>query len=372
MIRPTYCTIDLGAAARNVRAIREALAPNVKLIAVVKADAYGHGLIPFSKVALKNGASALAVAIPEEGIALREAGVTAPIIILGNNLPDAAEAIVKYDLQPTICEQTLARALDAEAKKQGKWVPVHLKLDTGMGRIGIRDERELDRMAECLKSCKSLEVHGLFTHFANSDGADKGYAREQFDRFNALYARLRSHGFNPLLHAANSAAISDLPETHMDMVRAGIILYGYYPSPNVHRDIPLEPVMSVRTKVQYVKTVPAGETISYERTYTTWRPTVVATLPIGYGDGYRRALSNKGQVLIAGKRAPILGRVCMDQIMVDVTEIPNVSEGDEVVLLGKMGDERIDADEMADWANTISYEILLSFNSRMPRIYIEE
>ena len=372
MIRKTFCTIDLGAAARNVRAIRASLKQNAKMIAVVKADAYGHGLVPFSKAALKNGAACLAVAIPEEGIALREAGITAPIIILGNNLPDAAEAIVTYDLQPTVCEQSLAKALDAEAKKQGKWVPVHLKVDTGMGRIGIRDERSLDRMADCLKGCTSLGVHGLFPHFANSDGADKGYAHDQFARFEALHRRLVSHGFNPILHAANSAAIADLPETHLDMVRAGIMMYGYYPSHNVHRNIPLEPVMSVRTQIDFVKTVPAGETISYDRTYTTWRPTAVATLTVGYGDGYKRALSGKGAVLIRGRRAPILGRVCMDQTMVDVTEIPGVTSGDEAVLLGSMGSERIDADEMAEWANTISYEVILSFTARMPRVYIEE
>ena len=372
MIRKTFCTIDMGAAARNVRSIRASLQQNSKMIAVVKADAYGHGLIPFSKVALKNGATCLAVAIPEEGITLREAGITAPIIILGNNLPDAAEAIVRYDLQPAVCEQSLATALDAEAKKQGKWVLVHVKLDTGMGRIGIRNERELDRMADCLKRCTSLEVHGLFTHFANSDGADKGYAHEQFARFKEMHRRLVGHGFNPLMHAANSAAIADLPDTHLDFVRAGIMMYGYYPSPNIHKSITIEPVMSVQTVVDFVKTVPAGETISYDRTYTTWRPTVVATLPIGYGDGYKRALSGKGQVLIHGRRAPILGRVCMDQIMVDVTEIQNVNEGDEVVLLGRMGTEKIDAYEMADWANTISYEVLLSFNARVPRIYIDE
>ncbi|MGI6193020.1 MAG: alanine racemase [Christensenellales bacterium] len=372
MIRKTFCTIDLGAAARNVRAIRASLKSATKMIAVVKADAYGHGLVPFSRVALKNGASCLAVAIVEEGITLREAGITAPIVVLGNNLPDAAEAIVTYDLQPTVCEPSLAKALDAEAKKQGKWVQAHLKVDTGMGRIGIREERELDRMAECLKGCTSLELQGLFTHFANSDGADKGYAHEQFQRFETLHKRLKSHGFNPQLHAANSAAIADLPETHLDMVRAGIMMYGYYPSRNVHRNIPLEPVMSVRTQVDYVKTVPAGETISYDRTYTTWRPTKVATLTVGYGDGYKRALSGKGCVLIRGKRAPILGRVCMDQVMVDVTEIPGVVEGDEAVLLGSMGTERIDADEMAEWANTISYEVLLSFSARVPRVYIED
>jgi len=372
MIRKTFCTIDLGAAARNVRAIRASLNPATKMIAVVKADAYGHGLVPFSKVALKNGAACLAVAIPEEGIALREAGVTAPIIILGNNLPDAAEAIVTHDLQPTVCEPSLAKALDEEARRQGKWVQVHLKVDTGMGRIGIREERELDRMAECLKGCTNLEVQGLFTHFANSDGADKGYAHEQFERFVAFQKRLAGHGFAPQLHAANSAAIADLPETHLDMVRAGIMMYGYYPSPNVHKNIPLEPVMSVKTQVYFVKTVPAGETISYDRTYTTWRPTRVATLAVGYGDGYKRALSGKGAVLIRGRRAPILGRVCMDQVMVDVTEIPGVVEGDEAVLLGTMGSERIDADEIAEWANTISYEVLLSFSARVPRVYVEE
>lgn len=372
MIRHTYCIIDLSAVAHNVRAIRASIDPGVKLMAVVKADAYGHGAIRVADTALKNGASCLGVATEEEGIELRKAGITAPIVIIGTILPESSDVVVQYDLQPTVCTEQVILALDAAAKRQGKWVPVHLKLDTGMGRIGVRTEREIDAIADCLRRCASLELHGVFTHFANSDGADKGYAHEQQARFKSLCARIRRWGFNPVLHAANSAAIADLPETHFDMVRAGIMLYGYYPSQNVRKEIKLRPVMSAYTKVVYVKTVPAGETISYDRTYTTWRPTRVATLPVGYGDGYKRLLSGKGSVLVHGCRAPILGRVCMDQIMVDVTDIPEVQIGDDVVLLGSMGNQTIDADEMAEWANTISYEVLLSFTSRMKRVYIED
>ena len=319
MIRPTYCLIDLQAAAQNVRAIRASLQPNVKMMAVVKADAYGHGAVQIAEVALRSGASCLGVATAEEGIQLREAGITAPILIIGMILPNAAEPVVRYDLQPTVCTVEVLRSLDAEAKKQGKWVPVHLKADTGMGRIGVRTEEDVDEIAQCLKTCSSIELHGFFTHFANSDGADKGYAHEQLELFKKLHQRVKKHGFRPILHAANSAAIADLPDTHFDMVRAGIMLYGYYPSQNVKKDIALKPVMSVYSKVDFIKTVPAGETISYDRTYTTWRPTRVATVPIGYGDGYKRLLSGRGCVLIRVQRAPILGRVCMDQIMLDVT-----------------------------------------------------
>ncbi len=370
--RPTVITIDLGAAAANMRAICGAVGPQTKVAAVVKANAYGHGAVEIARTALKNGASSLAVAIPEEGVELREAGITAPVHILGTILPEEAELVVRHDLQPTVCSMEVARALNAAAAAQDKWLPVHLKLDTGMGRIGVREDRELDHFLDDFKRLRSVGLYGVFTHFANSDGADKGFALEQYRRFTAMVARIRRAGFDPMLHAANSAAIADLPETHLDMVRAGIMLYGYYPSSNVRRDIPITPVMSLTSKVVYLKTLPAGVTVSYDRTYTTWRPTRVATIPVGYGDGYKRLLSNRGAVLLHGRRAPILGRICMDQCMVDVTEIPDVAAGDEVVLLGRQGKDHIDAEEIAAWAETISYEIPLSFTKRIPRVYVED
>jgi len=341
-------------------------------MAVVKADAYGHGSVPFAKIALKSGANCLGIAIPEEGKRLREEGVSAPIVVIGAILPEDVPMVVDYDLQPAVFSAKILRALDQYAQQAGKIVSVHLKIDSGMGRIGVRGERELDQLLEVFKECPAVELYGMFTHFANSDGADKGYAHEQFARFLAMVERVHRRGLHPMLHAANSGAIADLPETQLDMVRAGIMMYGYYPSQNVKKAIPIEPVMEVRSRITMVKTIPAGETVSYDRTYTTWRPTVVATIPIGYGDGYRRALSGKGAVLIHGQRAPILGRVCMDQCMVDVTDIPGVDEGDEVVLLGSQGEESIDADEIAEWAGTISYEVLLSFSSRVPRVYVNE
>ena len=371
-MRSTYGVIHLDRAARNLQALRASLKEGVGMMAIVKADAYGHGSVPFAKTALKNGATCLGVAIPEEGKHLREEGVTAPIVIIGAILPEDVPMVVDYDLQPAVFSAGILHALNEYAAPAGRTAAVHLAIDTGMGRIGVRGERELDQLLEEFSRCPAVKLHGMFTHFANSDGADKGFAHEQFARFMTMVDRVHRRGFHPILHAANSGAIADLPETQLDLVRAGIMMYGYYPSQNVHRTIPLEPVMEVRSRVTMVKTIPAGETVSYDRTYTTWRPTVVATVPIGYGDGYRRSLSGKGAMLIRGKRAPILGRVCMDQCMVDVTDIPGVEEDDEVVILGAQGKEKIDADEIAEWAGTISYEVLLSFSSRVPRVYVNE
>ena len=372
MIRPTFCTIDLAAAARNYRAIRASLKEGTKMMAVVKADAYGHGSVPISRVALANGADGLAVAIPEEGGVLREAGITAPIVVIGGIVPEDAPLVVQHGLTQTVYTKELVQALEAACASQEREAEVHLKIDSGMGRIGVRTNEELDEVLRALSSAKHLRLTGVFTHFANADGADKAYAHEQAERFQALLKRVRERGFDPQVHMANSGAILDLPEMECDMVRPGIIQYGYYPSQLVGRTVPVEPVMTWKSQVTYVKSVPAGETISYDRTYPTWRTTSIATLPVGYGDGYKRALSGRGCVLLHGQRAPILGRVCMDQIMVDVTEIPGVQIGDEAVLLGRQGEESIDADEMAAWADTISYEILLSVSGRVPRVYLHE
>jgi len=243
-------------------------------------------------------------------------------------------------------------------------------VDTGMNRVGVHKPKRLGDVLERIAQCRNLELEGMFTHFATSDEADKTFTRLQNERFLEAVRAAEEKGFSSLLlHAANSAAILDLPETHHDMVRAGIAMYGCYPSEEVRRAVPLYPVMSWKTVILHVKKIPAGETVSYGRTFTTRRDSFIATIPIGYGDGYKRLLSNCAHVLVRGKKAPVIGRVCMDQTLIDVTDIPDILPGDEVVLLGSQGDEAVTADEMGAWAKTISYEILLSVSQRVPRLY---
>lgn len=369
-IRRTHVIIDLDSLAHNVKSLKGILKPETRLMAVIKADAYGHGAPEAARTVLDNGADWLGVATPDEGKQLREAGVTAPILVLSGAMEQGMSTVVKYDLRLTVFNEGGLWRLDEEAKRQGKRVKVHLKVDTGMNRVGVHKPKRLDDVLKRISECTSLELEGLFTHFATSDEADKSFAILQNRRFTDTARVVEAKGYkNLLLHAANSAAILDLPETHHDMVRAGIAMYGYYPSEEVQKKVPLVPVMKWKTVILHVKKIPAGETVSYGRTYTTARDTFVATVPIGYGDGYKRLLSNRAHVLVRGRKAPVIGRVCMDQTMIDVTDIKDVLPGDEVVLLGRQGNLSVTADQMAEWAQTISYEILLSISQRVPRVY---
>ncbi|NOZ70824.1 MAG: alanine racemase [Chloroflexi bacterium] len=367
---PTTNTIfiDLGAIAHNVAALKARVGTDVELMAVVKANAYGHGAIPVSRTALAAGATRLAVARIAEGVALRQAGIRAPILVMGYHLPAEAEAAVAYDLTMTVNDVAFARALSQQAEDAGKRIKVHVKVDTGMGRFGLLPE-EVQPFLTTLERYPRLVLEGLWTHFATADERDKDYAWNQFALFKQVAEVVSSKYEIPLLHAANSAAILDLPDTYLNAVRPGIAIYGLYPSAEVSTDLSLRPALSLKSHVGRVRTLPAGASISYGRTFITSRPTAVALIPIGYGDGIHRLLSNRGQVLIHGQRAPIRGRVCMDNIIVDISDIEGVQTGDEVVLIGRQGDARISAEDVAAWAETINYEVTTSLLPR-PRLSV--
>ncbi len=359
-------TVDLEALRSNVRLLRGAIPASAAMMAVVKADGYGHGMIQTARAALSAGADALAVALVEEGARLRDAGVTAPILTLGATSPEEAEAGVQAGLTLTVCTPGMVESVQAAAEKTGKPGLVNLKIDSGMCRIGARTQAEVRAVTDALARCPAVRLTGVFTHFADADGADMAFTREQLARFQALTAELPPEVKR---HCANSAAIHRLPEAAMDMVRAGVSMYGY---PPVETALPLRPVMSWTTEVTYVKRIDAGDTVSYGRRFTAERPTLLATIACGYGDGYHRAASGQAEVLIRGRRATVVGRICMDQMMADVTEIPGVSAGDQVTLMGCDGEETITAEDIARWAGTISYEVLLAATGRVERVWLHE
>ena len=360
--------MDLGAIADNAETLRKSIGDTPHMMAVVKANAYGHGLIPVAKTALNHGADWLGVAIPEEGQALREAGVSAPILVLGAVNEKGAEASVRYGLTQTVFDENRVSLLEKAAESQGREALIHLKIDTGMGRIGVRTEEELLSVLRAVESSPRVRLTGAFTHFADADGEGDSYSLAQIERFERM-GRLLPKGI--LRHAAASAAGLKYPQARYQMVRQGISLYGCPPVENSPR---LYPALSWHTEIAYVKPLPRGECVSYGCTFRADRDMLVATLPVGYGDGYHRALSGKAQVLIGGRRCPVLGRVCMDQIMADVTDVEKdqIFLGAPVVLLGRQGSEEITAEEVAKWAGTISYEILLAATARVPAVYINE
>ena len=366
----TYATIDLGAIAHNVRALKAHIGPTVALIAVVKANGYGHGALEGARAALAAGASACAVARVEEGVELRRAGLACPILVMGYAPPEAAPALVRFDLTATVTTWETAQALSARAEAAGRKAPVHVKVDTGMGRFGLLPAEVLPFVSR-IAALPGLEPEGMYTHFATADQADTTYTRRQFARFRAVLEAVQAAGLHlRLRHAANSAATLALPETHLDAVRTGIAIYGLRPSAEVEPCVALRPALSLKSRVTRLRMLPAGTSISYGRTYITKRRTLVASVPVGYGDGYHRRLSNRGAVLINGRRAPIIGRVCMDQLVVDVTGVPGVAQDAEVVLIGPQGKERITAEEVARWAETINYEVVTSLLPRVKRIYV--
>lgn len=375
MYRKTYARIHLGNLERNVRNAAARLPENCGVVAVVKADAYGHGAVQCSLAAQRAGACMLAVALAEEAVPLREAGIDMPIMIIGRSNKEQLKLAVKLGLEACIFTPDEVRILQAEAKATGKQARVHLKIDTGMSRIGLRSMEELDNFVAILKACDQVSLSGVFTHFANSDAQDKTHAKAQHELFMRYVERLHGYGLNPAVHADNSAGTIDLPQFGHDMVRYGISLYGYYASPYINKEqVRLFPVMEVRAEISHIKTVPAGTCVGYGSTFITGRETKIATVQIGYGDGYNRLLSNKGRMIIKTEQgsfyAPIIGRVCMDQTMIDITDVEGeVVLGDEAVVLGAAGGKAVDADELANICGTISYEILLDFNSRVPRIY---
>ncbi|MDH7484871.1 MAG: alanine racemase [Anaerolineae bacterium] len=366
----TWAEIDLDAVAHNARQLKRRAGEQAELIAVVKANAYGHGAVAVARAALQAAASRLAVVRTLEGVQLRRAGIEAPILLMGYTLPAEAETIVRWRLTPTVNTWAQAQALSAAATAAGVSLPVHIKADTGMGRFGLLPEEVAD-FAQALVQLPGLHLEGFYTHFATADAADKTYTRRQFAIYCQLLTRLQDVGISiPLRHVANSAATLDLPEMSLDAVRCGIALYGLRPSAEVEPPVPLRPAMSLKSRVARLRTLPAGSSISYGRTYITTRPTEVALVPVGYGDGYHRLLSNRGAVLIGGQRAPIVGRVCMDQFVVDVSGTAGVQQDDEVVLFGRQGEAEITAEEVAGWAETINYEVTTSILPRVTRVYL--
>ncbi|WP_238883026.1 alanine racemase [Clostridium sp. YIM B02551] len=372
-IRPVWAEINLNSLENNMRQIKN-LVKDKKIYAVVKADGYGHGALDVAPIFLENGATGLAVAVITEALELRRSGVKAPILILGYTPLTFGDKMAQYDIEQTVYDLNYVKELSDIAIKEKRNIKIHIALDTGMGRIGILPNEEGLEIVRKISKLPNIILEGIFTHFSTADETDKSYTKYQLKLFYDFTNRLEQEGikFN-VKHVSNSAAIMDMEETYFDGVRPGIIMYGYYPSDEVLKDkLNLKPALTLKTSIAHLKTLPQGMYISYGRKFKTERESIIATLPVGYADGYTRALSNKGKVIINGKLAPIVGRVCMDQVMVDVTDVGEVSVGDEVVLLGEQGEAKFNADDLAEILDTINYEIICMIGRRVPRVYIRD
>jgi len=367
-------SVDLNAIRHNLLEVRSKLNSDTKLMVIIKADAYGHGAVPLAKAIGDSGKiDSYGVAIIEEAVELREAGITTPMLILGFTPKEQYDLVVAYDVAQTVFQYEMAQALSEEACSQGKIAKIHIKLDTGMSRIGFTDTAESVEVIKKIAKLPNIEIEGLFSHFARADEIDKTSTIKQLQRYINFVDLLLKEKINiPVKHIANSAGIIEFPEAYFNMVRCGIATYGIYPSDVVNQnDIKLIPAMELKTHVIYVKDVEAGVGISYGATYVTDQQRRIATIPVGYADGYSRNLSNHGKVIIHGKYAPIVGRICMDQFMVDVTDIEEVKQGDLVTLLGRDGDAFISAEELAEWSHSFAYELVCTVGKRIPRVYIE-
>ena len=372
--RPTRVYVDLNAISHNVREIRRKVGPGVEIMAVVKADAYGHGAAQVASAALNNGANWLGVALAEEGVSLRKSGIIAPILILSQTFPNQAKKVIRYGLTASVCSLELAEHLSVAATQEAKKAKVHIKVDTGMGRLGITPH-EAAGFIRRVERLPNLEVEGIFSHLATADENDPRFALAQIQKFSDLVDDLEKSGIKlPYKHIANSAALMRFPQALFNMVRPGIIIYGLSPfsfgqvPADLKRGLDLKPALSFVTRIAYSKKVPAGFGISYGRTYVTKKETFISTLPVGYADGYMRALSGKAMVLIRGKRFPVVGRICMDQCMVDTGDL-YVEPGEDAVLIGRQGSDEISADEVASWCGTIGYEVTCAISKRVPRFY---
>lgn len=371
--RPTWMEVDLDKLAYNVKSIRKK-SNSKELIGVVKADAYGHGALDVVQTLLENGIDRLAVAVLSEGIQLRKNGIDKHIMILGLTPDTLNEELIKYDIEPAVSSYEYAFKLSNDAKRMNKTVKIHIALDTGMGRIGFLPNE--DGVNEVCKISKlpNIEIEGLFSHFCTADELNKEYSNMQFEKYNWFYDALMERQVKVnMKDIANSAAIMELPKTHFDASRPGIILYGYYPSTEVDKnELDIKPIMTWKANVMHVKKLGKGEYISYGRKFRTERESLIATLPVGYADGYTRMMSGKAKVIINGKFAPVVGNICMDQCMVDVTDAGDVKAGDEVILMGRSGNLKFDADDIAPILGTINYEILCMVSKRVPRVYIKD
>lgn len=364
--RPTRAEIDLSAIWHNTIALKSLIDPSSRLCAVVKADGYGHGAAPVAAQALRAGADYLAVAVLDEALSLRAAGFSGPLLILGYTPPQQAVLVAENGLTQTIYNLQQAEALNAAAAALAVMVKVHLKIDTGMGRLGVAPGQAGD-FAQGVDRFSNLLIEGIYTHFAKADSRDKSSARQQLAAFKEALDSVAGRGLAiPIKHCANSAALLDMPEAHMDMVRAGISLYGLWPSEETSRPVDLMPAMRFKSKIAMLKKVPAGTPVSYGWTYVTDRESFIATLPVGYADGWTRILSGQAEVEVAGKLAPVIGRICMDQCMIDVTGLDGLSEGDDVLLFGG---PRLPVEEVAGKLGTINYEVVCMVGKRVPRVY---
>lgn len=372
MEKRTWAEVDLDAIAHNMREIRKITNPNAQIMAVVKADAYGHGFMETAKTLLENGADRLAVAVLQEGKQLRSRGVDVPILILGASSADDAEDLINFDITPNVFDYDFAKALSYEAEKKEKVTKIHIKLDTGMSRIGfvVGDDDNSEVIDEIIKVSKLpyIEIEGIFSHFSTSDEYDRSYTQLQFKRFMSIVKGLEDRGLHiPIKHICNSAGIMMYPEMHLDMVRPGVILYGMYPSDEVDKSkLDLRPAMTLKSRITLVKSVGKGRGVSYGKEYITDDITKIATVPIGYADGYLRKIAKNGVMLVNGVKAPIIGRICMDQCMIDVTNVHNINSGDEAIIFGSEG---ITIDDVAKWLDTINYEVACVIGKRIPRIY---
>lgn len=372
-VRPVWAEINLANLAHNMREVKRCVKEGVLITAVVKANAYGHGSIYAAKTFLKNGADRLAVATLSEAIELRKGGIDAPILILGYTPISQYSLVIEHDIIQAIYNLEGAVAFSKAAERLNKTGSIHIKIDSGMGRIGFLPTDDAVNDIIEISKLSNVEIEGIFTHFATADEADKSYTNLQYDRFMSVVNKLEKKGLSiPIKHVSNSAAIIDLPHFNLNMVRAGIMLYGYYPSNEVNKDrVQLIPAMTLKAKISNIKTVPQNTGISYGHIFVTQRESKIATIPIGYGDGFTRMLSSKIEASVNGKRVPIVGRICMDQCMLDVTEIDDVKIGDEVVLFGYEKGS-LNADDIAEKLNTISYEILCMVGRRVPRVYVQD
>lgn len=375
--RPVWAEINLDAAAANMRQLRKLVGPDVRITSVVKANAYGHGAIEMADIYLKNGADQLAVAYLDEGIELRQAGITAPILILGHTDGCRAAELIAYEIDAAVFHEEDARCFSQEAVRQKKNARIHIAADTGMGRIGFLPVEESIATIKRIALLPNIVIVGMFTHFSVSDMADEesiAYTKTQYHKLQWFYRRLQEEQVPiPACHCCSSAATLEFPDFRLDMVRPGIIQYGCHPSDEViSKAFVPRPVMSLHCCISHVKFVEAGETISYGRHFTATKRTKIATLPIGYADGYSRLFSNKVHVLVHGRRVPQIGNICMDQCMIDVTDVPEASVGDEVVLFGTQGQASVPLRELSHLIGTIDHEILCNISRRVPRIYVKE
>lgn len=373
-IRRGYALIDMDAVAHNVDVMWDAVSEGTRMVLVIKTDGYGHGSVPIArKYDRDERIWGYAVACPEEAYDLRDSGCSKPILILGYTFDYAYDDMIRLDIRPAVFREDMVRGLAAAARKQSVKAKIHIKVDTGMSRIGIRPDDEGLEFVKKVMSDPDIEIEGIFTHFARADEADKQYAHRQLEVFKAFTGRIKNElGLDiPCKHCSNSAGIMELPEANMDMVRAGITLYGLWPSDEVDKSrLAIRPVMSLRSHIVYVKDVDAGTQISYGGTYVANDTRKIATVPVGYGDGYPRMLSNRGEVIVRGRRAPIVGRVCMDQFMIDVTDVPGVSEGDMVTLIGRDGEDFISMEELGELSGRFNYELACDIGKRIPRVYV--